>query len=224
MNDQSRPTRTRRFPSDDRLIVGRLESHGAANYQFRADQRPSYYLKVVTNRGVEVLWGKDLARALAESRAQPKIGSVIGVRRTGYETFTIQERRRDEAGGLTDTQRLVRRNQWIVESPEFFTNRARLARRVRDAQEDARSAVKNHPELASTYLSLRGAQEIAERRIADPKDRERFLKLVREAMAKSIKNGDPLPAVRIRDRPNLERPENPLSPVRGSKREQGPVR
>src|ERR1700728_4514386 len=93
MSDQSRPAQTRRFPSDDRLIVGRLESHGPANYQFRADQSPSYYLKVVTNRGFEVLWGKDLARALAESRAQPKIGSVIGVRRSGYQTLTIPERR-----------------------------------------------------------------------------------------------------------------------------------
>jgi len=211
MNDQSRPTRNRRFPSDDRLIVGRLESHGAANYQFRADQSPSYYLKVVTNRGVELLWGKDLARALAESRAQPKIGSVIGVRRSGYETITLPEQR-DGAGRVTETQRLVRRNQWIVESPEFFTDRARLSRRVRDAREDARSAVKSHPELASTYLSLRGAQEIAERRIADPKDRERFLSLVREAMAKSIKNGDPLPAIRLREQP--EQIEKKTAPIR----------
>jgi hypothetical protein len=200
MSDQPRSSPPRRVASDDRLVVGRLESHGPANYQFREGSSPSYYLKVVTNRGLEVLWGKDLARALAESRTRPKIGSVIGVRRTGYETFTVSERRRDAAGQMTDTQRQVRRNQWIVESAEFFADRARLARRVRDAREDARSAVKSHPELAATYLSLRGAQEIAERRIADPKDRERFLALVREAMAKSIKDGDPLPGIRLRDR------------------------
>jgi hypothetical protein len=212
MSDQSRPAQTRRFPSDDRLIVGRLESHGPANYQFRADQSPSYYLKVVTNRGVEVLWGKDLARALAESRAQPKIGSVIGVRRSGYETLTIPERR-DKMGRVTETQRLVRRNQWIIESVEFFTDRTRLARRVRDVQQEARSAVKNRPELASTYLSLRGAQDIAERRIKDPQDRERFVALVREAMAKSIKNGEPLPAIRLRDRPKQIEDKTTLRPV-----------
>ena len=220
MNDQSRPSQARRFTSNDRLIVGRLQSHGPANYQFRADQSPSYYLKVVTNRGVQVLWGKDLARALAESHARPKVGSVIGVRRSGYETITIPQRR-DDAGRVTETQRLVRRNRWIVESPEFFTDRARLARRVRDAQQDARNAVKSHPELASTYLSLRGAQEIAERRIADPKDRERFIALVREAMAKSIKNGEPLPAVRLRERP--QQPEHKIPSVPVPKRD-GPVR
>jgi hypothetical protein len=221
MNEQSRPSAPRRVAADDRLIVGRLESHGPANYQFRADQSPSYYLKVVTNRGVEVLWGKDLARALSESRAKPKIGSVIGVRRSGYETITLPERR-DGAGRVTGAPRVARRNQWIIESPEFFTDRARLARRVRDTQQDARSAVKSHPELASTYLSLRGAQEIAERRIADPKDRERFLTLVREAMAKSIKNGDPLPDVRLRIKRQM--PEIASTGALATKREEGPAR
>jgi hypothetical protein len=41
-------------------------------------------------------------------------------------------------------------------------------------------------------VSLRGADDIAERRIADSQYRERFLGLVREAMATSIRNGDPL--------------------------------
>jgi hypothetical protein len=218
MSPQSHPPR--RVAADDRLIVGRLESHGPANYQFRADQSPSYFLKVVTNRGVEVLWGKDLARALAESRARPKIGSVIGVRRSGYETITLPERR-DDAGRVTETQRQVRRNQWIVESPEFFTDRARLARRVRDAQQDARRAVKSHPELASTYLSLRGAREIAERRIADPKDRERFVALVRDAMAASIKEGAPLPAVRLRFGSKQAGDE---PPPRVASRDDGPAR
>jgi hypothetical protein len=220
MNEQSRTSAPRRFPSNDRLIVGRLDSHGAANYQFRADQSPSYYLKVVTNRGVELLWGKDLARALAESRAKPKIGSVVGVRRAGYDAITLPERR-DDTGHITEPKRTVRRNQWIVESPEFFTDRARLARRVRDAQQDARNAVQGHPELASTYLSLRGAQEIAERRIKDPKDRERFVALVREAIAKSINHGEPLPALRLREEPEQARDK---LPARIPNRDEGPAR
>ena len=212
MSDPSgRPT-SRRAAADDRLIVGRLESHGSANYQFRAEESPSYYLKVITNRGVEVLWGKDLARALSESRAQPRIGSIIGVRRSGFETITLPERR-DAVGHVTEPKRQVRRNQWVVENPEFFTERARLARRVRDAQQEARNAVKSHPELASTYLSLRGAKEIAERRIADPKDRERFLSLVREALANSIKNGEPLPAIRLRERPQEVKKEARPTPI-----------
>jgi hypothetical protein len=191
VSGSSRPTSSQRTPSGGGLITGRLEGHGAANYQFQAGQSPSYYLKVATNRGVRVLWGKDLARALSESQTQPKVGTLIGVRRAGYDTFTFNE---------SDAQRVVRRNRWIVENVQFFADRVQLARRVRDAQLDARRTVKDHPELVSTYLSLRGAEAIAERRIADPQDRERFLALVREAMAKSIINGEPLPAIRLRNR------------------------
>jgi hypothetical protein len=218
MNRESRPSPPRRLVADDRLIVGRLESHGAANYQFREGASESYYLKVLTMRGIEVLWGKDLGRALAESRSQPKIGSVIAARRTSFDAFTITEKRRDEAGRMVEAPRQVKRYQWIVESPEFFAERAKLARRVRDAREEAHHAVKSHPELASTYLSLRGAQEIAERRIADPKDRERFVALVREAMGKSIKNGEPLPDMRLRDQ-STQRTHDLASPPTAQKRD-----
>jgi hypothetical protein len=217
VNQQSRPPPPRRLIADDRLIVGRLEGHGEANYQFSEGASQSYYLKVVTMRGIEVLWGKDLGRALAESRSRPKIGSVIAARRTSFDTFTIPEKRRDKAGRMVETPRQVKRYQWIVENPEFFAERAKLARRVRDAREEAHHAVKSHPELASTYLSLRGAQEIAERSIADPQDRERFVTLVREAMGKSIKNGEPLPDIRLRDRskrPTHEAPPRPAGPKR----------
>jgi hypothetical protein len=202
------PSSYRRVNADSCLIAGRLEAHGRANYQFRDNEAASYYLKVLTSRGVHILWGKDLERAMLESRTQPKIGSQVGVRRTGYETFTIP----DGTG-----QRTVKRNTWMIETAQFFADRARLARRVRDAQVDAREATKHHPELVSTYLSLRGARAIAERRITDPKDRERFLALVREAMATSIRGGQPLPEVRLRDRDQV--PEGKSAPVRAVKRD-----
>ncbi len=212
MSQPNPPSGYRRFSADSRLIVGRLEAHGRANYHFQANQAPSYFLKVITNRGARILWGKDLERALVQSRTQPKVGSQIGVRRTGYETFTIP----DGTG-----QRVVKRNLWIVESAQFFAERAQLARRVRDAHADARETAKSHPELVSTFLSLRGAQAIAERRIADPKDRERFLALVREAMAKSTKNGKPLPEIRLRER--VKQIEEKAPAARAIKRE-GPAR
>lgn len=212
----SKPGPPKRFLSDGRLIVGRLEAHGPAKYQFRADQSPSYFLKVVTNRGVRILWGTDLARAMAESRTQPQVGSTVGVRRTGYDTFAIPERSRDAAGQLVETDRLVKRNRWMVESAQFFAERAQLARRVRETHADAREATKSHPELVSTFLSLRGAEAIAERRIANPRDRERFLALVREAMAKSIRAGDPLPEVRLQDRLSTRKAAIPTAqPTKG---------
>ena len=89
---------------------------------------------------------------------------------------------------------------------QFFAERVRLARRLRDEQADVRKTVRSHPELKSTYLSVRAAEDFAARRIADPKDRERFLLLMREAMAASIKNGEPLPATRLKDRAKAEEP------------------
>lgn len=150
-------------------------------------------MRLQTQRGERVLWGKDLARAIVAAKTQPKIGDMVGARRVGREPVTVVAR-------ASQSEQLVHRNRWVIEKAGFFAERARLARQVRDAQADTRRAVQSHPELLSTFLTLRGAQELAERRIADPADRERFVALVREAMASSIKKGEPLPDVRLRER------------------------
>jgi hypothetical protein len=195
---------------EDLLIVGRLGEHGRAPYQFRSGQDPSYFLKLLTNRGERILWGKDLERAVARSATSPKIGDLIGARRIGREPVTVTDRQHDASGHvLSQSSHQAYRIQWVVEKITFFAERARLARQVRDFHTDARRAVRNRPELASTFLSLRGAQDIAERRIADPQDRARFLAVVREAMAGSIRRGEPLPVIRIRERRKFTAPERP---------------
>jgi hypothetical protein len=88
-----------------------------------------------------------------------------------------------------------------VEKVKFFADRARLARQVRDEHADAREAVRAYPELKSTFLTVRAAEEFADRRIADPRDRERFLELVRGAMANSVKRGELLPSVQMKEKP-----------------------
>ena len=195
------------------LIVGRLEAHGPANYRFQADQSPSYFLKVLTDRGIRILWGKDLARALAESDTQVRIGDRVGVRRTGVEEFAIRERA-PRTGGSSEAaaERIVRRNRWQVEHAKFFADGARLARRVRDAHADARAAVRAHPELKSSFLSLRAAEDFAARRIANPEDRAEFLARVREVIAGSLVKRVPLPEVRIRERPNVRSDPTPAKP------------
>ena len=77
-------------------------------------------------------------------------------------------------------------------------------------QEDTRGANRHNPadrlpELP-TFLTLRGAQELAARRIANPADQERFVALVREAMESSIKKGEPLPNVRMNERADQKPP------------------
>jgi hypothetical protein len=118
----------------------------------------------------------------------------------GREAVTVMARERDADGRVvSQSEQLAHRNRWVVEKVQFFAERSRLAHQVRDRQLDVRKTVKEHPELASTFLSLRGAQELAERRIADPTERERFVSLVREAIAGSIQRGAPLPSVRLRE-------------------------
>jgi hypothetical protein len=191
------------------LLVGRLLNHGRDHYQFRSQEDESYFVKLSTPKGERVVWGKDLERAVASASTQPKLGDVVGVKRLAREPVTITTSQRNGAGQvIAQREQEVFRNRWVVEKVQFFAERSQLARRVRDDQVEARRAVKAHPELMSTYLTLRGAQEIAQRRIADPKDREKFVALVREAMAGSIKRGDPLPVVRLRKKTEVK--ERPL--------------
>jgi len=181
------------------LLIGRLNDHGRANYQFRATEDPSYYVKLLTSRGERTLWGKDLERAVTQGETRPKVGDLVGARRIGRDAVTVTARERDAEGRvISQDEHHAHRTRWVVEKVTFFAERARLARRLRDEQVDVRDSVRAHPELRSTFLSVRAAEEFATQRIADPKDRERFLALVRGAMVGSIKKGEPLPAVRLR--------------------------
>jgi hypothetical protein len=219
----SRPTTREIKPSrGGSLLIGRLTEHGRATYQFRTDENASYYVKLLTSRGAKTLWGKDLERALNSGETRPKVGDLIGARRTGREAVTITARRRVADGRImTEEAHHAHRTRWVVEKVQFFAERARLARRLRDEHADIRETVRAHPELKSSFLSVRAAEDFATRRIADPKDRERFLALMREAMAASIQKGEPLPAVRLRDPSRTEevstaapRPPPPDDPTR----------
>jgi hypothetical protein len=181
------------------LVIGRLKDHGPANYQFRRDQDPSYYVRLLTSRGERTLWGKDLERALHDGETRPKPGDLVGARRIGRDAVTVTTRERDAEGRvIAQQEHHAHRTRWVIEKVTFFAERARLARRLRDEQTDLREAVRERPELRSTFLSVRAAEAFAAQRISDPKDRERFLELVRGAIASSIHRGEPLPSVSLR--------------------------
>lgn len=196
------------------LLIGRLKDHGPANYQFRAKDDPSYYMKLLTSRGERILWGRDIERAVTEGETHPKIGDLIGARRIAREAVTVTSRQRDAEGRvIAQEERHAHRTRWVVEKVTFFAERARMARRLRDEQADIRASVRAHPELKSTFLSVRAAEEFAAKRISNPDDRERFLELVRGAMAGSIRKGEPLPSTSLRTRskepPGPPRPGTP---------------
>lgn len=192
--DSTRPSR------GEQLVIGRLTEHGRAHYQFRAGEDLSYYLKLLTSQGERILWGKDLERALITGETKPKVGELVGARRVARRTVTITTRERDAEGRvLRQQEHHAHRTRWVVEKVKFFAERARLARQLREEQLDVRESVRAHPELKSTFLSIRAAEAFADQRIADPKDRERFLELVRGAMAGSIRKGAPLPSTKLKD-------------------------
>lgn len=194
---ERRPDLARR--RGEELLIGRLTGHGRANYQFRVDEDASYYVKLLTGRGPRTLWGKDLERALGESETQPKVGDLVGARRAAREAVTVTVKERDAEGRVvSQRERHAHRSLWVVEKVSFFAERARLARQIRDEQVDVRAAVKARPELRSAFLSVRAAEEFAARKIHDPADRTRFLELIKGAMAGSIQNGEPLPAVKLK--------------------------
>jgi hypothetical protein len=165
------------------LVAGRLEAHGPANYQFEPDGSPSYYVRLVSTRGVETLWGRDLERALKRSKTQPKLGSIVGVRRIGAELVTVPP----TAGGTTQP-RTLRRTRWMVESIGYYADAARRAHRDVQVQIEDRRALTERPELRSAYITLSAAQQFADEHIHDPRDRELFVRRVKAVMAASARS------------------------------------
>jgi hypothetical protein len=114
-----------------------------------------------------------------------------GVRQPNDASYSNHpERSRSAEGQAVETQPPVRRNLWIVKSAQLFAQCAQLARRARDWRARLRKTTLS---LFQRTRARRARRRSLQGRIADPRDRERFLALVREAMAKSIHKGDPLP-------------------------------
>lgn len=198
-------------------ITGRLVDHGAAAYRHKPGEPLSYFVKLETSEGVREIWGIDLKRALKESLTQPKIGDEVGLRAVRRDTVTVQERERDSEGKVVGQKPLeAHRNRWIVESRDFFAERAAAARTLRDPSIDPKQAARRHPELVGSYLQMHAAQ-IAARQFRDPQDQERFVSLVRSTLADTIARGEPLPTVRMKDKAATRVPE----PSRG---EEAPTR
>ena len=200
------------------LILGKLLDHGRESYQFNPREATSYFVELGTPQGKRTIWGKDLERAMKHSLTQPQIGDEIAMRRIGVERVTVQRRERDADGRVIAEREVgAARNRWVVEKREFFEARAAVAEVLRDPNIDRRRAVRQHPELVGTYLQLHAAQ-LAARRIRDPQDREKFVGLVRAALADSVARGEPLQPMRLRDRADRAPEKKPLE------REPGPAR
>lgn len=197
-------------PSSDR-IAGKLLDHGPDTYRHDPDAEASYFVRLGIPGGYREVWGKDIERAVARSLTQPKIGDEVILQRTGRDAVTVKRTERNAEGALAAKEVPVFRNRWVIEKQNFFEERARAASVVRDEAIQPTEAVRERPELAGTYLSLKAA-ELASRRLRDPEDRKRFVSLVRRALADDIERGESLPPVRVRER--VARPVDRAHPDR----------
>jgi len=200
----------------DGLLTGKLVDHGRATYQHDPRAPTSYFVKLETSRGDKTIWGVDLERAFKESLTKPEVSDEVGLRAVRQDPVKIRTHSRDDAGEVTERSLETHRNRWIIEKRAFFEARAEAAQTVRDTSVDPKQAVKQHPELAGTYLQVRAA-ELAAKQMRDPQDRALFVAKVRSALAEGIARGEPLPAVRLRERATertLRPPNREPSPVR----------
>jgi hypothetical protein len=199
-------------PSPDERYVGRLLDHGKDTYLHDPDAEPSYFVRLGIPGGYREVWGKDIERAVAKSLTQPQLGDDVILQRTGRDAVTVKRAEKDAQGQLNHKEVETYRNRWVLEKREFFQQRGAAAQIVRDETVGPRKAVRQHPELAGTYLNLRAA-ELAAERLRDPEDRRRFVAQVRSALAEGIERGEPLQPVRLRERESLRREKDraPLS-------------
>lgn len=189
-----RPPRESPRPAVDRLVTGELVRHGPARYRNEPNGAASYFITVRTERGQRTLWGWEIERALADSRTKPKPGDQVGVRENGIDPMQFLLRERDDRGKVINEWREdTPRPHWIIEKREYFNERAAAAKALRDPRTLRHEAIRNHPELSGAYWALDGAVKTAARANLDPVSRQRFVDLVREALAFTTERGEPLP-------------------------------
>jgi hypothetical protein len=206
-------------PSAEERYVGRLLDHGKDTYLHDPDAEPSYFVRLGIPGGYREVWGKDIERAVVKSLTQPQVGDEVILQRTGRDSVTVKRAERDTQGQIKHREVETYRNRWVLEKREFFEQRAAAAQTVRDETVGPREAVRQHPELAGTYLNLRAA-ELAAERLRDPEDRRQFVAQVRSALAESLERGEPLQPVRLREaarlKPVRDLPDRPANlPARG---------
>lgn len=195
------------------LLFGKLLASGEAPYRFQEGASPSFFVRLATDQGERVIWGKDFPRALAEAQSPPQVGDLVGVQSLGRRPVTVKVPVRGDDGALTGFEEVsAHRNTWLVEAPAFFE--ARRAREValRDPGQSRGDLARSHPELASAIAWLHLAEGLAQSRIADPDDQQRFVAMVREGLAQAVGHSEAIPAPKLRvvaQRPRKEdsRPE-----------------
>lgn len=96
---------------------GVLLEHGPAPYQNDPKESPSYFVRLETAGGEKTVWGKDLERAIGETK--PVIGEAVELMFLGKQAVTVLANVKDQAGAVVGTKEIqTHRNEWLVKTPE----------------------------------------------------------------------------------------------------------
>lgn len=179
------PRRPARSPADrarapradtngEQTYAGILLEYGPAPYQFHPQGNASYYVRIRTDNGPTLLWGKDLERALSDAKVSA--GDEIRIRQAGRDTVTVKRQDLDSSGKVAGERDVkTHRNHWEI-------------RRGRGLEPQTMSLV------------LKGAQLFADQYINGSSQQLAFVNAVREELTKRIGDGLAVPDVRLRQK------------------------
>ncbi|MDP4573440.1 LPD7 domain-containing protein [Pseudomonas sp. LPH60] len=112
---------------------GLLLNHGEANYNHDPEESKSYFVTLADKDGKEeTVWGVDLKRAMAESRAKPGEGIQLDFK--GKQPVTVTANIRDDQGKVIGKEPIeTERNSWVVKS-----NRAKVVEAIAEKVIDSK--------------------------------------------------------------------------------------
>jgi hypothetical protein len=187
-------------------LGGRLLAHGKAPYRFEPESRESYYVRLQTTDGRQVLWGTDLERAIRESKSHAKVGDAVGVRIVSREKL--------------DGDRTW--NRWQVDKAIHIVKERRVAREILEDPVTARRAGKDGATLTGSYLLVTAAELLARAQFTDEPSRKDFVTRVREAAGikpRALEDRAPVAQRLTRNEPDVPRDRDSPSQRSGFARE-----
>jgi hypothetical protein len=187
-----------------RQFTGTLLEHGPAPYEFHPQGEPSYFVQIQTKNGPQVLWGKDLERAIRDAKASK--GQEIQLRQAGRERVTVKRKERDTSGRVVSEHDVkAHRNQWEVQREAHSEEHANTPNVTAGWRSRERS------NWDGALRALKGAQLFADERISDPAQRSAFVNAVREELARGLERESSKPTTRARGGGRLAEPARTLS-------------
>ncbi len=120
--------------------------------------------------GIVERWGKDLERAIRESKSSVAVGKIVAVKIVSREPLLSDDIPTAAQRGKTGYW-----NRWEVETVQFVAQRHRFAHAVNQNYRNARREGIVGGEALGLYFIHHGAERLAAARYPNPEDRQAFL-------------------------------------------------